>query len=102
ATVDCGGCGGMLKPDVVFFGESVPAPRVQECFQLVEKASALVVLGSSLTVMSGRRFVVRAAKLGLPIAIVNQGATKSDAIATLRLDTPLGAALNAVAWSLRG
>ncbi|WP_442877623.1 NAD-dependent protein deacetylase [Dactylosporangium sp. AC04546] len=102
ATVDCGGCGGMLKPDVVFFGESVPAPRVQECFQLVEKASALVVLGSSLTVMSGRRFVVRASKLGLPIAIVNQGATKSDALATLRLDTPLGAALNAVAWSLRG
>ena len=58
-TVDCAGCGGMLKPDVVFFGESVPAPRVQQCFDLVETATALVVLGSSLTVMSGRRFVVQ-------------------------------------------
>jgi NAD-dependent SIR2 family protein deacetylase len=100
-TVGCTGCGGMLKPDVVFFGESVPAPRVRACFDLVEKAAALVVLGSSLTVMSGRRFVVRAAKLGLPVAIVNQGPTKSDALATLLLDAPLGPVLSSVAWSLR-
>ncbi|WP_433223815.1 NAD-dependent protein deacetylase [Dactylosporangium sp. CS-047395] len=100
--VDCTGCGGLLKPDVVFFGETVPALRVQTCFELVEKSAALVVLGSSLTVMSGRRFVVRAAKLGLPIAIVNQGPTRSDALATILLDAPLGAVLSRVAWDLRG
>ncbi|WP_433066452.1 NAD-dependent protein deacetylase [Dactylosporangium sp. CS-033363] len=100
--VDCTGCGGLLKPDVVFFGETVPALRVQACFDLVEKSAALVVLGSSLTVMSGRRFVVRAAKLGLPIAIVNQGPTRSDALATILLDAPLGTVLSRVAWDLRG
>jgi adenosylhomocysteinase len=61
-TVDCTICGtGMLKPDVVFFGETVPAPRVARCFAMVERARLLLVLGSSLTVMSGRRFVLRAA-----------------------------------------
>jgi NAD-dependent SIR2 family protein deacetylase len=99
--VDCTDCGGMLKPDVVFFGESVPAPRVQHCFDLVERSAALVVLGSSLTVMSGRRFVVRAAKLGLPVAIVNQGPTRGDALADLLLDAPLGAVLTRLAWDLR-
>ncbi|MGI5243853.1 NAD-dependent protein deacetylase [Dactylosporangium sp. CA-139066] len=98
---DCRRCAGMLKPDVVFFGESVPAQRVQHCFDLVERCAGLLVLGSSLTVMSGRRFVVRAAKLGLPIAIVNQGPTRGDALATILLDAPLGAVLSAVAWNLR-
>ncbi|MEK8105339.1 Sir2 family NAD-dependent protein deacetylase [Micromonospora sp. M12] len=61
--VDCGICGtGMVKPDVVFFGETVPAQRVSRCFAAVERARSLLVLGSSLTVMSGRRFVIRAAK----------------------------------------
>ncbi|MFC4591571.1 NAD-dependent protein deacetylase [Sphaerisporangium corydalis] len=93
-TVGCGSCdGGMLKPDVVFFGETVPADRVRECFALVEGARALLVLGSSLTVMSGRRFVLRAAKLGIPVAIVNQGATRGDAYAALTVDGPLGAVL---------
>ncbi|MFG2052413.1 NAD-dependent protein deacetylase [Micromonospora sp. NPDC048930] len=97
-TVDCGICGtGMLKPDVVFFGETVPAPRVADCFALVERARALLVLGSSLTVMSGRRFVIRAAKLGIPVAIVNQGPTRGDGHATLTLDAPLGAVLTALA-----
>jgi NAD-dependent SIR2 family protein deacetylase len=99
--VGCTGCGGLLKPDVVFFGESVPPDRVQHCFALVERAASLVVLGSSLTVMSGRRFVVRAAKLGLPIAIVNQGPTRGDALATVLVDAPLGAVLSAIAWDLR-
>ena len=99
--VDCTACGGMLKPDVVFFGESVPAPRVEACFELVERSAALLVLGSSLTVMSGRRFVVRAAKLGVPVAIVNQGPTRGDALAALRLDAPLGAVLSRLAWDLR-
>jgi NAD-dependent SIR2 family protein deacetylase len=93
-TVDCQVCaGGMLKPDVVFFGETVPAERVQKCFALVENARMLLVLGSSLTVMSGRRFVLRAAKLGIPVAIVNQGPTRGDAYAVLTVDAPLGVVL---------
>jgi NAD-dependent SIR2 family protein deacetylase len=95
-TVDCTVCGGMLKPDVVYFGETVPAPRVERCFALVEEAGALVVLGSSLTVMSGYRFVLRAAKLGIPVAIVNAGATRGDDRADVRLDAPLGEVLPAV------
>ncbi len=96
-TVDCLACGGMLKPDVVYFGETVPAARVERCFDLVDEAGALLVLGSSLTVMSGYRFVLRAAKLGIPIAIVNAGVTRGDAKADLRLDLPLGSALTDLA-----
>jgi NAD-dependent SIR2 family protein deacetylase len=88
---------GPLKPDVVFFGETVPRDRVQECFALVDDARALVVLGSSLTVMSGYRFVLHAAKRGTPVAIVNQGPTRGDAHATVRVDAPLGATLTALA-----
>ncbi len=95
--VDCLGCGGVLKPDVVFFGENVPPPRVAACYRLVDSARALLVLGSSLTVMSGYRFVRRAAGLGLPVAIVNQGPTRGDAEAQLRLDAPLGRTLTALA-----
>ena len=92
--VDCTLCGGgMLKPDVVFFGETVPPDRVRDCFALVERAALLLVLGSSLTVMSGRRFVVRAVRLGIPVAIVNQGATRGDAQATFTLNAPLGVLL---------
>jgi NAD-dependent SIR2 family protein deacetylase len=92
---DCVSCGGVLKPDVVFFGENVPKPRVEECFALVSASSALVVLGSSLTVMSGFRYVKHAASRGIPVVIVNQGATRGDALATATLDAPLGAALTA-------
>ena len=60
--VDCVSCQGVLKPDVVFFGENVPRPRVEACYAMVERASSLVVLGSSLTVMSGLRYVRHAAK----------------------------------------
>ncbi|HEU0101289.1 MAG TPA: NAD-dependent protein deacetylase [Mycobacteriales bacterium] len=88
--VDCVVCGGVLKPDVVFFGETVPGDRVARCYALVERAGALLVLGSSLTVMSGYRFALRAAKIGVPVVIVNQGPTRGDAIADLRLDAPLG------------
>jgi NAD-dependent SIR2 family protein deacetylase len=96
--VPCGSCGdGLLKPDVVFFGETVPRERVQECFGLVESSRLLLVLGSSLTVMSGRRFVLRAAKLGIPVAIVNRGVTRGDSYAGLRLDAPLGDTLTALA-----
>ena len=70
--VDCLGCGGVLKPDVIFFGENVPRDRVAECFALTETASLLLVLGSSLTVQSGHRFVRRATGLGIPVAIINR------------------------------
>ncbi len=86
----CADCGGVLKPDVVFFGENVPAARVDHCYELVDAAAALVVLGSSLTVLSGLRFVRRAARARLPVAIVNQGPTRGDDLAALRLDLPLG------------
>jgi len=75
---------------VVFFGESVPRDRVAAAFAVVDAARALLVLGSSLTVMSGYRFVLRAAERGIPVAIVNQGPTRGDAKAALRLDAPLG------------
>ncbi|MEV0350064.1 NAD-dependent protein deacetylase [Nonomuraea sp. NPDC050680] len=91
--VDCAACGGLLKPDVVFFGENVPRTRVDECFARVAAARALLILGSSLTVRSGLRFVSKAAELGIPIAIVNQGPTGGDAQAVLTLDAPLGATL---------
>ncbi len=101
--VDCGICGtGMLKPDVVFFGETVPPQRVARCFALVEQARAVVVLGSSLTVMSGRRFVIRAAKQGIAVAIVNQGPTRGDGYATVRVDAPLGEVLPALAERVTG
>jgi NAD-dependent SIR2 family protein deacetylase len=91
--VDCAACQGVLKPDVVFFGENVPPARAQACYAMVEGARALVVLGSSLTVMSGFRYVRHAAKLGLPIVIVNQGSTRGDQYATAILDAPLGQTL---------
>jgi NAD-dependent SIR2 family protein deacetylase len=98
--VDCTSCGGPLKPDVVFFGENVPRPRVASCFELVSGASALVVLGSSLTVMSGLRYVRHAASAGLPVVIVNQGATRGDALAAATLNAPLGSTLTAVTREL--
>ena len=101
--VDCLACGGgPLKPDVVFFGETVPRDRVEHCFALVERARSLLVLGSSLTVMSGYRFVLRAAKLGIPVAIVTAGPTRGDGKATVRVDAPLGAVLPQLAGRLAG
>ncbi len=94
--VPCVVCGGVLKPDVVFFGETVPPARVATSFALVERSRVLLVLGSSLKVMSGHRFVLRAAKLGIPVAIVNQGDTRGDPHAGLKVDLPLGAALTAL------
>jgi NAD-dependent SIR2 family protein deacetylase len=94
--VPCVVCGGVLKPDVVFFGETVPPERVAASFSLVERSRVLLVLGSSLKVMSGHRFVLRAAKLGLPVAIVNQGETRGDAHATLKVELPLGLALTSL------
>ncbi|MFJ6941026.1 NAD-dependent protein deacetylase [Streptomyces sp. NPDC101132] len=98
--VPCAACGGVLKPDVVFFGESVPPERVAHCRELVDRAAALLVLGSSLTVMSGLRFVRQAAAAGKPVLIVNRDVTRGDRHAAARVALPLGPALTAVAARL--
>jgi NAD-dependent SIR2 family protein deacetylase len=84
--LDCPRCGGMLKPDIVYFGENVPKDVVAQARSLVEQAEALLVAGSSLTVFSGYRFVRHAAALGIPIAIVNRGRTRGDDLATVKVD----------------
>ena len=84
--VDCFRCGGMLKPDIVYFGESVPKDRVAQAYSLVDDADALLVAGSSLTVFSGLRFVRHAAAAGKPVAIINRGTTRGDEYATVKLD----------------
>jgi NAD-dependent SIR2 family protein deacetylase len=93
SVVDCLSCGGVLKPDVVYFGETVPPDRVSRSFALVAGARTLLVLGSSLTVMSGRRFVLRAARDGVRVAIVNRGVTRGEPYADLVIDAPLGVVL---------
>jgi NAD-dependent SIR2 family protein deacetylase len=86
----CEGCGGVLKPDVVFFGENVPKPRVERCYAAMDAldpaADALLVLGSSLTVMSGFRFVRHATKRGVPVVVVNRGPTRADNLPVLKVD----------------
>ena len=96
----CPACNGVIKPDVVFFGENVPAERVTAAWQLFETGDALLVVGSSLTVYSGRRFVHRAERDGIPIAIVNLGPTRADAAAAVKVDGPAGAVLTVVANTL--
>jgi NAD-dependent SIR2 family protein deacetylase len=85
----CDDCGGVLKPDVVFFGENVPKERVERCYAAIDAldpaTETLLVLGSSLSVMSGFRFVRRAAKLGVPVVIVNRGPTRADDLPVLKL-----------------
>ncbi len=97
----CTGCGGILKPDVVFFGENVPKPRVERCYAavdaLAERGGALLVAGSSLSVMSGLRFVRRAARDGTPVVIVNRGATRGDELATCRVEAGCSEFLGALA-----
>lgn len=94
---DCPSCGAILKPDVVFFGESVPRPVVAEAYALVAAGEVLVVLGSSLTVMSGLRFVRHQSRTARPVAIVNRGATRGDDLATVRLEAGVSQTLTALA-----
>jgi NAD-dependent SIR2 family protein deacetylase len=84
--LDCPSCGGVLKPDIVYFGESVPKAVVEQAFSLIDAADALLVAGSSLTVFSGYRFVRHAAARGIPVAIVNRGPTRGDELATVKVD----------------
>lgn len=92
----CEACGGVLKPDIVYFGENVPPERVAQAYDWVDRADALLVLGSSLTVFSGRRFVRHAVAQGKPVAIVNRGRTREDERADLVLDAGLSEVLSAV------
>jgi len=96
----CESCGGVLKPDVVFFGESVPPDTVARCTAMVEAAEALVVLGSSLHVFSGRRFVKQAHARGVPVVIVNRGETRGDGFATLKIDGGCAETLDALVAAL--
>ncbi|WP_300082066.1 NAD-dependent protein deacetylase [Propioniciclava sp.] len=98
--VPCERCGGVLKPDVVFFGENVPPDRVEQAYALVEDAEAVLVAGSSLTVMSGLRFARHAAKTGKPVAIVNHGRTRADDLAAVRVDAGTSETLSALATML--
>lgn len=93
----CLHCGGLLKPDVVFFGENVPRARVLAAQEAVLASDAMLVIGSSLMVYSGYRFAVMAARAGLPLAILNRGTTRGDPLATLKLDADIGASLTALA-----
>lgn len=100
-TAECRECGGVLKPHVVFFGENVPADRVERCYEAVDALAAvdgvLLVAGSSLTVMSGFRFVRRAAKNGTPVVIVNRGTTRGDDLATRKVEAGTSEFLRALA-----
>jgi NAD-dependent deacetylase sirtuin 4 len=89
----CEVCGGTLKPDVVFFGESVPPDRVEQAWHLFAEADVLLVVGSSLTVYSGRRFIYRAQQEGVPIGIVNIGPTRADEVAAAKVEGRLGLVL---------
>ena len=94
--VDCRVCDGVLKPDVVFFGEHVPAQRFRRSLARLDEAASLLVLGSSLMVGSGYRFVTAARRRGLPVAIVTRGVTRGDRHAQVKIDAPLGEVLPAL------
>ena len=93
-------CGGMLKPDVVFFGEFIPAEKFREAEQLVRGSDALVIAGSSLVVNSGIRLLERARRRRLPVVIVNRGETRADARATVKVDAGTSDVLQALADAL--
>jgi len=96
----CAGCGGIIKPDVVFFGENVPKEWVDDAWSLFGQGEVLLVAGSSLHVYSGRRFVYRAKERGIPIAILNLGPTRADEMAAARVEATLGDALPRIADAL--
>lgn len=98
----CQACGGVLKPDVVFFGENVPAPRVQQAMASLDGARALVIVGSSLMVFSGFRFARAAARQGVPIVIVNLGKTRADELSALRVAGNVGEVLEEAVRAVAG
>jgi NAD-dependent SIR2 family protein deacetylase len=92
--VACAACGGVLKPDVVFFGENVPAARVEAAMAALNGARALVIAGSSLMVFSGFRFARAASRLGVPVVVVNLGRTRADEMSALRVAGNVGQVLS--------
>lgn len=100
--VSCELCEGIIKPDVVYFGENVPSARVEQSYDMVNSAKCLLVLGSTLTVFSGRRFALHAQKNSIPIAIINDGPTRADDIAQVKLESSLGSTLTSIVNSLHG
>jgi NAD-dependent SIR2 family protein deacetylase len=98
--VVCRYCSGILKPHVVFFGETVPRPTVEAAYAMVEQAEALLVVGSSLAVFSGYRFVRAAKARAIPVAIVNLGTTRADPLADIRIEDRIGAVLPRLARRL--
>ena len=98
----CSACGGLLKPDVVFFGESVPRDRVAAAFAAMSAADAMLVIGSSLMVYSGFRFVQAAVAAGKPVAAINRGRTRADDLFELKAELPVGEALSALVLALGG
>ncbi|WP_317622669.1 NAD-dependent protein deacetylase [Pseudohongiella sp. O18] len=90
---DCQQCEGIMKPDVVFFGDNVPRPRVDECFKAIDESRALLVIGSSLMVYSGFRFARHASLTNKPLAILTRGRTRADELATLKLDADISMTL---------
>jgi NAD-dependent SIR2 family protein deacetylase len=102
AVPDCPHCGGILKPDVVFFGENVPRERVDRAFEGIANSEGLLIVGSSLMVYSGCRFAEAAAAAGKPIAAVNLGRTRADDLISLKISEPSDEAMSAVANELLG
>jgi NAD-dependent SIR2 family protein deacetylase len=90
----CAACGGLLKPDVVFYGESVPRDQMATAHSHLEEADAMLIVGSSLMVYSGFRFALAAARRGIPIAAVNLGRTRADDLLTLKIEQPCETALS--------
>ena len=90
AIPQCDQCGGILKPDVVFYGDGVPVERVQSCFVAIDQADALLVVGSSLMVFSGYRFARYAHEKGMPIAAINLGLTRADALLSIKVEADCG------------
>jgi NAD-dependent deacetylase sirtuin 4 len=96
----CARCGGVLKPRVVFFGDNVPPLRVSEAYAEVERAKLLLVVGTSLAVFSGYRFLRRAVDRGVPVAIVNRGPVRGEEAAAVKIEEGTGAVLTALARAL--
>ena len=99
---ECSVCAGLLKPEIVFFGEFVPISKFTEAAAIVQRADALLIAGSSLVVNSGIRLLDKAARSKMPIVIVNRGATEGDARATVKIDDGTSETLVALAALLRG
>jgi NAD-dependent SIR2 family protein deacetylase len=96
----CTHCSGVLKPAVVFFGENVPKARIDEAYRALAESDALLVVGSSLMVFSGFRFARRAVDLGKPVVVINNGLTRADTLAALKVEGECGAQLDAAVTCL--